>query len=127
MNAPPVICIVEDDDSLRSALMGLVRSFGYRSEGFPSAEAFLERPRSRDCDCIVADIQMPGLSGLGLKARLEELGATTPMIFVTARTEPVWREKARASGAICVLSKPFAEEALISCVRRALGLAPEPD
>lgn len=126
MSEAPVICVVEDDESLRTAVIGLLRSFGYGARGFPSAEAFLETWATAGFGCIVADIQLPGLSGLELKARLEQLGAHTPVILVTARTEPAWRDKAEACGALCLLSKPFAEETLISCVRRALGETGEP-
>ncbi|MFC3079432.1 response regulator transcription factor [Phenylobacterium terrae] len=126
MSEAPVICVVEDDESLRTAVVGLLRSYGYRARGFPSAEAFLETRATADCGCIVADIQLPGLSGLELKARLDQLGARTPVILVTARTEPAWLDKAQACGALSLLSKPFAEDALLSCVRRALGETGEP-
>lgn len=121
MSQTPVICVVEDDESLRTAMVGLLRSFGYGARGFASAEAVLGTEAMAGCGCIVADIQLPGLSGLELKARLDQAGERTPVILVTARSEPAWQEKAEACGAICLLSKPFAEEALMSCVRRALG------
>ncbi len=116
-----LICIIDDDDSLRVALVGLVRSLGYRAEGFPNAAAFLSQNAWRDADCVVTDIHMPGLSGIELRDRLKAEGCAAPVIMVTARTEPALREQAFASGATCVLQKPFSAEALIDCLQRALA------
>lgn len=116
----PLISIVEDDDSLRQAVVGLVRSFGYRAEGYESAEAFLAAGAAEGSDCIVSDIQMPGLSGTELAERLKADGCTAPIVIVTARTEAALHDRARASGVVCVLRKPFTAEALIDCVERAL-------
>lgn len=114
-----LISIIDDDDSLRSALVGLVRSLGYRASGFASAEDFLAAGQTSAA--IVTDIQMPGLSGIELKGRLVAQGSTVPVIMITARTEPELKERAFASGAFCVLKKPFAAEALIECLERALA------
>lgn len=121
MALDPLISIIDDDDSLRSALVGLVRSLGYRASGYASAEDFLAAGTAGDCACIVTDIQMPGLSGIELKQRLAATGCKAPVIMITARTETGLREKAVASGAICVLQKPFAAEALIDCIEKALA------
>lgn len=120
MALDPLISIIDDDDSLRAALVGLVRSLGYRASGFASAEDFLATGAAKDCACIVTDIQMPGLSGIELKQRLAQGGSAAPVIMITARTEAGLREKAVASGAICVLQKPFAAEALIDCIEKAI-------
>jgi FixJ family two-component response regulator len=124
--AAPLISIIDDDDSLRSALAGLVRSLGYRASDFASAEDFLDARCADDCACIVTDIQMPGLSGVELKQRLTADGCPAPVIMITARTEPGLREKAFAAGAVCVLQKPFAAEALIECLERALAAPSAP-
>lgn len=121
MALDPLISVIDDDDSLRAALVGLVRSLGYRASGYASAEDFLAAGTARDCACVVTDIQMPGLSGIELKQRLAESGCTAPVIMITARTEAGLREKAIASGAVCVLQKPFAAEALIDCIEKALA------
>lgn len=116
----PLISIIDDDDSLRVALVGLVRSLGYRASGFASAEDFLAAASARESACIVTDIQMPGLSGIDLKLRLTADGWAAPVIMITARTEQTLRERAFASGAVCVLQKPFAAEALVACLEKAL-------
>lgn len=119
----PLISIVEDDASLREAMVGLVRSLGYRAASYPCAEDFLAAATASDC--VVTDIQMPGLSGIDLKLRLAAAGSPTPVIMVTARQEPALHARARASGALCVLIKPFPAESLIDCVEAALrGEAP---
>lgn len=116
-----LISIVDDDDSLRAALVGLVRSLGYGALGFANAEDFLSGGAAARSDAIVTDIQMPGLSGIGLKERLTADGCMAPVIMITARTEPELQARAFASGALCVLKKPFAADALIDCLTRALA------
>jgi FixJ family two-component response regulator len=117
----PLISIVEDDESLRLAVVGLVRSLGYRTLAFGSAEAFLAADQARTSDCVVTDIQMPGISGIELKQKLAADGVAVPVIMVTARTEPALHERAMASGAFCLLKKPFTADALIACLDRALA------
>lgn len=116
-----LISIIDDDDSLRAALMGLVRSLGYRASGFANAEDFLAADQADESAAIVTDIQIPGLSGIELKERLTSQGCAAPVIMITGRAEPGLRERAFASGALCVLKKPFAAEALIDCLERALA------
>jgi FixJ family two-component response regulator len=118
----PLIAIIDDDASLRAALIGLVRSHGYRASGFASAEAFLESGAARSSACIVTDIQMPGLSGIDLKQRLVECGYDAPVIMITARTERGLHERAAASGALSVLRKPFAPDDLVACIEHALAI-----
>lgn len=120
------ISIVDDDESLRAALVGLVRSLGYRALGFASAEDFLAAGLAEQSAAIVADIQLPGLSGIELKERLVSRGCAAPVIMITARTEPGLEERARASGALCVLRKPFAADVLIDCLERALAQGDPP-
>ena len=115
------ISIVEDDVSLRDAMARLIRSLGYRVDIYASAEQFLDAGPGRGVDCVVTDIQMPGLSGIELKLRLTARGDLTPVIMVTARSEPELHERAMASGAYCLLKKPFTAEALIECLDHALA------
>lgn len=117
-----LVSIIDDDDSMRSALVGLVRSLGHRAIGFGSAEEFLAAGEAAASAAIVTDIQMPGLSGIELKERLVAKGCAAPVIMITARTEAGLEARALASGALCVLSKPFAAESLIACLERALAL-----
>lgn len=119
--AETLISIIDDDDSLRTALVGLVRSLGYRANGFANAEAFLAADQAERSAAIVTDIQMPGLSGIELKERLRADGCAAPVIMITARSEEGLKERAFASGAFCVLKKPFPAEALIDCLERALA------
>lgn len=116
-----LISIVEDDESLRDAMTRLVRSLGYRVESYPNAEQFLAAGAGNGAACVVTDIHMPGLSGIDLKHRLTARGDETPVIMVTARAEAELHERAIASGAHCLLRKPFTAEALIECLDRALG------
>ncbi|MGE0743319.1 MAG: response regulator transcription factor [Hyphomonadaceae bacterium] len=116
-----LISIIDDDESLRAALVGLVRSLGHSATGFANAEDFLAADQAGRSAVIVTDIQMPGLSGIDLKQRLAADGCAAPVIMITARAEAGLQERALASGAICVLKKPFAAEALIDCLERALA------
>lgn len=114
------ISIIEDEDSLRLALIGFMRSLGYEAKGFESAEAFLDESAATSPACIITDIHMPGLSGIALKDVLNSQNNDTPVIMITGRREPGLRERALASGAICFLTKPFAMQDLVTCVERAL-------
>ncbi len=120
MAPEPFISIVDDDDSLRTALVSLIRSLGYATKGFESAEAFLADTDARGCACIVTDIQMAGLSGIQLKERLTQEGDRTPVIMITARLEAGLEAQAVASGAFCFLRKPFDAATLVSCLARAV-------
>jgi FixJ family two-component response regulator len=116
-----MISIIDDDESMREATKGLVRSLGYEATVFQSAEDFLQSERADDTSCIITDIQMPGLSGLDLQDRLLAKGCTTPIIFITAFPHERARTKAIMAGACGFLSKPFDDEKLISCLDKALA------
>ena len=120
MPAGPLICIIDDDESMLGALVRLVRSAGYDSRGFASAEEFLRCGMVQSFGCIITDIQMPGMSGVELKQHLAMSQLPTPVIMITARHDPGLEQKALASGAMCFLRKPFAADALVSCIERAL-------
>lgn len=115
-----MISIVEDDDSLRDALVGLVRSYGYEARGFATADQYLS-VRDGRCGCVIADVHMPGTSGLDLIGRLRDLGYVVPVIVITARPGPSIEREAFEKGAFCVLAKPFESEELLDCVERALA------
>lgn len=118
----PLISIVDDDEAICRALQELVQSLGYRAGIYTSADAFLASKRASSSQCIITDVQMPGLSGLDLKRRLNEEGCETPVIMITARMEAHLDVDARKIGAICLLHKPFEVTELISCLERALAL-----
>ena len=115
-----IISIIDDDESMRNSLAGLVRSAGWKALVFATAEEFIESGVYLDTDCVVTDIQMPGLSGLELKDWLNEHSSVAPVILITARSEKHLRTQALASGAFCFLEKPFASSTLLSCIEKAL-------
>ena len=117
----PVIAIVDDDESFRRATTSFVRSLGYGTAAFDSAEAFLKSERVRDADCLITDIQMPGMTGVELQDRLIAQGHRLPVIFITAFPEVNARAQAIAAGAIGFLTKPFDDQGLIACLNAALS------
>ncbi len=119
---PPgqLISVIDDDDSFRSALIGLIRSFGYSACGFESAEAFVESSYMRSSACVITDVQMPGMSGIELQQFLTRSQCAVPVIMVTARTEPGLEQKALSSGAMCLLRKPFQTDVLMAWLQKAL-------
>ncbi len=117
----PVIAIVDDDESFRRATMSFIRSLGYGVAPFASAEAFLQSDRLQDTDCLITDVQMPGMSGIELQGKLIEQGHRLPVIFVTAFPEMKARARALAAGAIGFLAKPFSDNKMIACLNEALA------
>jgi FixJ family two-component response regulator len=115
-----LIAIVDDDEPFRVAMEGLVRSLGHRAVAYPSAETFLDSDLGRSADCVVSDIQMPGMNGFEMKQRMDQDGVGMGVIFVTARSEPFLLDQAMASGAVCLLRKPFEAQVLVDCLARAL-------
>jgi FixJ family two-component response regulator len=117
----PVIAIVDDDDSFRHATMSFIRSLGYAVVQFASAESFLKSDRLAETDCLISDVQMPGMNGLELQRKLIAGGNHLPIIFLTAFPEIKARAQAVAAGAIGFLAKPFNDEMLITCLNEAIG------
>ena len=118
--AGTLVSIIDDDQSMLSALVSLVRSAGYDARGFTSAEEFLGCGMVPSSACIITDVQMPGMSGIELKQHLAACRFSTPVIMITARHDPGLEERALAGGAVCFLLKPFAGDTLIGCIERAL-------
>jgi FixJ family two-component response regulator len=116
----PLISVVDDDESVREATKGLMQSLGYASAAFPSAEDFLQSRDVSRTSCLIADVNMPGMSGLDLYRHLSALGKSLPTILITAYPDERIREGALNSGVICYLSKPFDESDLLSCLRSAV-------
>jgi FixJ family two-component response regulator len=115
-----MISIVDDDKSVREAAKMLIRSLGYATATFASAEEFLESGRLCETACLITDVQMPGMSGVDLQSHLTANGHRTPVIFVTAYPEEGVRARALGAGAFGFLGKPFREDSLIACLDRAL-------
>src|SRR6267154_4304010 len=115
-----LVAIVDDDDSMRSALQGLLKSVGLRSQAFASAEEFLKSGQQQQTACLIADIRMPGMSGLELQAKLNAERCRIPTIFITAHGDTKMRMQALRAGAVEFLAKPFDDEVLLESVRAAL-------
>ena len=115
-----MISIVDDDESVRETLKGVVRSFGLKASAFASAEEFLESNRLQETACLITDVQMQGMTGVELQTLLLNQGHDMPIIFMTAFPEERIRRRALNAGAFGFLGKPFDEKSLIDCLDRAL-------
>jgi FixJ family two-component response regulator len=116
----PTISIVDDDESMRCAVKSLVTSLGFDVCTFSSAEEFLQSPRLNDTDCLITDLQMPGLSGIELQKSLLAQDRHIPIIFMTAFPEERMRTRAMDAGALGFLSKPFESQTLIMLIDKAV-------
>jgi len=123
----PLVSIVEDDELVRGSIVRLLRSLGYAAKAFPSAATFLASTSLYETSCLIADINMPMMSGSELYTRLVELGHLIPTILITAYPDEAARSRAQTAGIVCYMSKPFDDNDLADCVRRALegGKPPE--
>jgi FixJ family two-component response regulator len=115
----PVISIIDDDESVREATKGLVRSLGYGAATFASAEEYLCSDQVRDSSCLITDLQMPGMNGADLQDLLIADGYHKSIIFMTALAEEAIRARVLKAGALGFLSKPFHSERLIECLDKA--------
>ena len=115
-----LIAIVDDDDLVRHAVQGLLKSVGLPARAFASAEEFLLSGQQRQTACLIADIRMPGMSGLELQAKLNAERCRIPTIFITAHGDVKMRMQALRAGAVEFLAKPFDDEVLLENVRVAL-------
>ncbi len=120
----PLIAIIDDDESMREAIKGFVRSLGYRADAVGSAQEFLSSRLVRRTSCVIADMQMPGMTGLELYQRLSTSAKPVPTILITAYPDDSVRERALSAGVVGYLSKPFEENDLLACIRSALTHAP---
>jgi FixJ family two-component response regulator len=120
----PLISVVDDDESMREAVRGLMKSLGYTAEAFASAEEFLSSRRVPSTSCLIVDVQMPGMTGLELHRHLLASGKTIPTILITAYPEESMRERALGCGVVGYLRKPFDENDLLACIRSSLNIDP---
>jgi len=119
----PLIAIVDDDESVCRAMKRLVRSLGMEADAFASGREFIDRVETTPSfqpDCVVLDVQMPGMNGLEVQERLASSGNPLPVIFITAHDEAGVRDRALAAGAVDFLRKPFNDELFIKTLRVAL-------
>jgi FixJ family two-component response regulator len=117
----PIVSVVDDDKAVRTANERLVRSLGYRAQAFASAEEFLASSALAATDCLIADIQMPGMNGMELQQALAAKRPELPIIFVTAFPEDRIRKQVMSAGAICMLDKPCDGAVLVNFIRSALS------
>jgi FixJ family two-component response regulator len=115
-----VVAVIDDDEPFRTALVESLYSLGYGVHGFATADEFAAVHREAACDCVITDIHMPGLNGLGLKRLLTAPDCGVPVIMITACTEPELEARVAASGAVCLLTKPFEANILVGHLERAL-------
>ena len=118
--SPPLVSIIDDDESVRKATKNFIRSLGYSVETFASAEEYLQSEFIHVTACVITDLHMPGLDGASLQGRLACGGYRTPIIFVTAYSDEKTRTRLLKAGAVGFFSKPFDEKCLINCLDRAL-------
>ncbi len=116
-----VVCVVDDDGSLRRSLRNLLTSVGFQVETFPSAAAFLASVHRLNTGCMVLDLRMAGMTGLELLRHLVATGARIPVIILTAHGDADTRHRALQAGAVAFLEKPFPGAALVDAVRSALA------
>lgn len=121
-----MIAIIDDDESVRVATESLVRSFGFKTSVFASAEAFLASSRIQETRCVITDVQMPTMSGLELFDVLRTRGAAPPVIFITSFPEERVRRRAQEAGAAGFLAKPFDADTIMGFVFEALKGQPHP-
>jgi len=114
-----LVAIVDDDELMRGALQGLLNEGGFPTRAFASAEEFLASGRPLQTACLIADIRMPGMSGLDLQAKLNADEIKIPIIFITAHGDTRLRLQAMRAGAAEFLAKPFDDEVLLESVRAA--------
>ena len=115
-----LVAIVDDDDLMRGALQGLLKAVGLQTQAFASAEEFLKSCHRHETACLIADIRMPGMSGLELQAKLNAEHCRIPTIFITAHGDSKMRMQALRAGAVEFLAKPFDDQVLLESVRAAL-------
>src|SRR6266851_3189679 len=120
MTIKPSIAIVDDDEAVADATVDLLRALGFIAKGFRSADDFLKSSRIRITSCLIADVQMSGMSGLELYGRLVALGTPIPTILITAYPDEQIRARALNAGVAGYLTKPFSEKELLDCIELAM-------
>ena len=116
-----LVSVVEDDQFFRESMARLMRSWGCQVEAFSSASDFLASPQLEETACLIADVNMPAMTGIELHQRLVDAGRLIPTILVTAYPNDADRTRALSGGVVCYLSKPILEQDLVRCIRSALA------
>lgn len=118
MQTPMIVSIVDDDENVRLATCSLLRSLGCDVRVYASAEAFLDSGRLGDVNCVISDVQMPGMGGIEMQRKLNELESAPPIIFISAFGSEARRKEALANGALCFLDKPVNGDAILACLEK---------
>jgi FixJ family two-component response regulator len=116
----PIVFVVDDDDLVRAAIQGMLKSVGLRSETFGTAQEFLSSKRPDGPSCLVLDVRLPGVNGLDFQHQLVDAGIRIPVIFITGHGDIPMTVKAMKSGAVEFLTKPFRDEDLLDAIHQAL-------
>jgi FixJ family two-component response regulator len=119
-NERPILSVVDDDESIRESLPGLITEFGFAARAFSSAEEFLSSGAVAETSCLILDVSMPGMSGPELQQELKRRGDKIPVIFITAQKDERIRARVFEQGATGFLLKPFSDAALLSAIKTAL-------
>ena len=117
----PLVAIVDDDKSVRNGTQDLLRAAGFSTAAYEDAESFLGRTSRANVACLVADMRMPGMSGVELYQALLASGHGIPTVIITAHPEDVTHARGRVAGLTCYLIKPFTPDELLECVQEALA------
>ncbi|MEX3786464.1 response regulator [Paraburkholderia sp. BR14374] len=120
MTEQPLIAAVDDDESVRESLHELLREFDFSVRAFVSAEAFLASGCIDDAQCLVLDIDMPGMSGFDLQQELRRRGKNVPIVFISAHADDILRSQVLEQGAVACLCKPFSDIELLEAIRAGL-------
>lgn len=115
------VFVVDDDAGIRASIQGLLKSAGLRSEGFETAEKFLERKPLDSPSCLILDVRLPGVSGIAFQQQLKKAGIHIPIIFVTGHGDIPMTVSAMKSGAVEFLTKPFGDQQLLAAIQQALA------
>src|SRR5262245_28853968 len=121
MTPRPLVAVVDDSESVRESLPALLQYVGFAVQAFSSAEAFLSSDARNEISCLVLDVGLPGMSGPDLQVELARRGDVTPIVFITARTDPSLRARVLDLGAAACLFKPFSDDAVLEAVNGALA------
>ena len=120
MSVRPLVCLVDDDESVRESLPDLLGEFGFEVRPFSSAKAFLVADRQGPCDCLILDIAMPEMTGPDLQSELKRRGREIPIVFITAHVDEKARRRVLEQGAVACLYKPFSQAELLAALNTAL-------
>jgi FixJ family two-component response regulator len=116
----PTVFVIDDDDMVRAAIQGMLKSVGLQSQSFATAQDFLRNKRPDGPSCLVLDVRLPGINGLDFQRQLADAGLRIPIIFITGHGDIPMSVKAMKSGAIEFLTKPFRDQDLLDAIHQAL-------